>query len=63
MIPALLLNVIKSLIVDKAQDLATEHVSSALSGVLSDDDKKILDKIVDEMPDNTFKNVSDFLKN
>ena len=63
MIPALLLNVIKSLIVDKAQDLATEHVRSALSGVLSDDDKKILDKIVDEMPDNTFKNVSDFLKN
>ena len=62
MIPALLLNVIKGLIVDKAQNLAVEHVKSAIGGILSDDDMKELDKIVDGMEDNGFSNVSDFLK-
>ena len=62
MIPALLLNVIKGLIVDKAQDLAVEHVKSAIGSVLSEDDMKELDKVVDKMEDNGFTNVSDFLK-
>ena len=62
MIPALLLNVIKGLIVDKAQDLAVEHVKSAIGSILSEDDMKELDKVVDKMEDNGFTNVSDFLK-
>ena len=62
MIPALLLNVIKTLIIDKAQDLAAEHVKGAIERNLSYEDKEALDKLVDEMPDNAFKNVKEFLQ-
>jgi len=55
----MLLNVIKGLVMDKAQDLATDHVQKAIDDNLSDDQKVALDAVVDAMPDNSFKNVKE----
>ena len=44
----LLFNVISSLVVDKATDLATEHVENMLEDILPDSAKKELDKIIKE---------------
>tara|TARA_R100000808_G_scaffold8003_1_gene22898 strand:- start:20247 stop:20423 length:177 start_codon:yes stop_codon:yes gene_type:complete len=55
----MLLNVIKGLVMDKAQDLATDHVQKAIDENLSDDQKVALDAVVDAMPDNSFKNVKE----
>ena len=44
MLPLLLFNVISSLVVDKATDLATEHVESMIDDLLPDSAKKELDK-------------------
>tara|TARA_R100000152_G_C6670455_1_gene106913 strand:+ start:234 stop:401 length:168 start_codon:yes stop_codon:yes gene_type:complete len=52
---------IKSLVIDKAQSLAQEHVQEAIDRNLSDDQKHVLDAVVDAMPDNSFKSVKDFL--
>ena len=57
--PALLINVIQSLVVDKAQNLAVEHVQKAIDDNLSDDQKVALDAVVDAMPDNSFKSVKE----
>ena len=57
MLEAMLLNVIKGLVMDKAQDLATDHVQKAIDDNLSDDQKVALDAVVDAMPDNSFKSV------
>ena len=57
--PALLLNVLQSLVVDKAQSLAVEHVQKAIDDNLNDNQKKLLDAVVEEMPDNPFKSVKD----
>jgi len=54
--PALLINIIQSLVVDKAQDLAVEHVQKAIDDNLSDN---LLDAVVEEMPDNPFKSFKD----
>ncbi len=59
MIPALLLNLVQSLIVDEASTLAKEHVSKVLNDNLSEDQLKLIDAVVDEMPDNTYKSVKD----
>ncbi len=59
MLEAMLLNVIKGLVMDKAQDLATDHVQKAIDENLSDDQKVALDAVVDAMPDNSFKNVKE----
>ena len=61
MLPTLLLNVLKSLIIDKAQSLAVEHVKSALSQTLNPDDMASLDKAIDEDKSHSFNNLSDFL--
>ena len=61
MVPALLLNVIQSLVVDQAQSLAKEHVTKAMEDNLSEDQLKLIDAVVDEMPENTFKSVKEFL--
>jgi|18_taG_2_1085343.scaffolds.fasta_scaffold94189_2 hypothetical protein len=61
MIGGLLLNVIQSLIADKAQSLAKEHVTKIIEDNLSDDQIKILDEAVDLMPENSFRSVKDFL--
>ena len=57
--PALLINVIQSLVVDKAQNLAVEHVKKAINDNLSDNQKKLLDAVVEEMPDNPFKSMKE----
>jgi len=61
MLEAMLLNVIKGLVMDKAQDLATDHVQKAIDDNLSDDQKVALDAVVDAMPDNSFKSVKELL--
>jgi len=61
MIPALLLNVVQSLIADQAQSLAKEHVADAIERNLDADQQKMLDDVVDMMPDNQFKTFKDFL--
>ena len=46
MLPLLLFNVISSLVVDKATDLATEHVESMIDDLLPASAKKELDKFI-----------------
>ena len=61
MIPALLLNVIQSLVVDQAQSLAKEHVAKVMEDNLSEDQMQMIDAVVDQMPENSFKSVKEFL--
>jgi len=44
---------------DKAQNLAVEHVTKAIDDNLNDTQKKLLDYVVEEMPDNSFKSIKD----
>ena len=57
----MLFNVVAGLIVDKAQDLAHEHVEKMIDDILPDKAKKELDKIVKEDPAHTFDNAKDAL--
>jgi len=59
MVPALLLNVIQSLIVDSASTLAKEHVTKIMKDNLSEDQIKLVDSAVDQMPENSFKSVKE----
>jgi|TARA_R110000787_G_scaffold57769_1_gene131813 hypothetical protein len=59
--PIFLINIIKSLILDKAQDLAVEHVTKAIDDNLDDTQKALLDAAIEEMPENTFKNIKELL--
>jgi|TARA_Y100000033_G_C2674803_1_gene76131 hypothetical protein len=61
MVASLLLNVIQSLVVDQAQSLAKEHVAKVMEDNLSEDQIKMIDAVVDEMPENSFKSVKEFL--
>ena len=61
MVPALLLNVIQSLFVVQSQSLAKEHVAKVMEDNLSEDQIKMIDAVVDEMPENSFKSVKEFL--
>ena len=61
MLPVLLFNVISSLVIDKATDLATEHVEAMIDDILPDKAKKELDKIVKDDPPHTFDNAKDAL--
>ena len=61
MLPLLLFNVISSLVIDKATDLATEHVEAMIDDILPDKAKKELDKIVKDDPSHTFDNAKDAL--
>ena len=61
MLPLLLFNVISSLIIDKAQTLATEHVESMIDDLLPKDAKKELDKAIKEDPAHQFTNAKDAL--
>ncbi len=61
MIPGLLLNIIQSLVVDKASTLAKEHVEKVMQDNLSEDQIKMIDAVVEEMPENSFKSVKQFL--
>ena len=57
----LLFNVISSLVVDKATDLATEHVENMLEDILPESAKKELDKIIKEDSHHIFTNAKDAL--
>lgn len=48
MIPQLLLGVIKSLVIDTATNLAKTHVEEVVKKNLSEDQQKVLDKLIDE---------------
>ena len=61
MLPVLLFNVISGLVVDKATDLATEHVEEMIDDLLPDNAKKELDKIIKDDPSHTFDNGKDAL--
>jgi len=61
MLPLLLFNVISSLVIDKATDLATEHVESMIDDLLPDSAKKELDKAIKEDPSHIFDNAKDAL--
>ena len=62
MIPQLLLGVIKSLVIDSATTLAKNHVEEMVKKNLSDDQQKVLDKLIDEDGSHDKKSLADFLK-
>ena len=57
----LLFNVISSLVVDKATDLATEHVENMIDDILPVSAKKELDKIIKEDSNHIFTSAKDAL--
>ena len=61
MLPLLLFNVISSLVVDKATDLAMEHVESMIDDLLPTSAKKELDKAIKDDPAHIFTNAKDAL--
>ena len=61
MLPLLLFNVISSLVVDKATDLATEQVESMIEDLLPASAKKELDKFIKDDPAHPFTNAKDAL--
>lgn len=61
MVASLLLNVIQSLVIDKASTLAKDHVTKMMEDNLSEDQIKMIDAVVEEMPENNFKSVKDLL--
>ena len=58
---AILLNLVKSLIVSEAQSLAKEHVEEVINDNLDESQRELLASVVDLMPDNSFKNLKEFL--
>ena len=60
-VASLLFNVISGLLVDKATDLATEHVEEMIDDLLPDNAKKELDKIVKEDPSHQFETAKEAL--
>ena len=56
-----LFNVISGLIVDKATNLAKEHVEDMIDDLLPASAKKELDKAIKEDPSHTFDNAKDAL--
>jgi len=61
MLPLLLFNVISSLVIDKASDLAMEHVESMIDDLLPASAKKELDKAIKDDPAHEFTNARDAL--
>ena len=61
MLPLLLFNVISSLVIDKATDLATEHVEGMIDDLLPESAKKELDKAIKSAPTHQFTNAKDAL--
>ena len=57
----MLFNVISSLVVDKATDLATEHVESMIDDLLPESAKKELDKAVKDDHSHQFTNAKEAL--
>ena len=61
MLPVLLFNVISGLVMDKAQDLAKEHVEGMIDDILPKDAKKELDKLVKEDSSHKFNTAKEAL--
>ena len=57
----LLFNVVAGLVIDKAQDLAKDHVEKMIDDVLPDKAKKELDEIVKKDPTHTFTSAREAL--
>ena len=57
----LLFNVVAGLVIDRAQDLAKDHVEKMIDDVLPDKAKKELDEIVKKDPTHTFTSARDAL--
>jgi hypothetical protein len=58
----MLFNVISGLVIDKAQDLAKDHVEKMIDNIIPDHAKKELDKIVKDDPTHTFKTAKEALQ-
>ena len=61
MLPLLLFHVISGLVMDKAQDLAKDHVERMIDDILPDSAKRELDKVVKADPSHTFTTAKDAL--
>jgi len=61
MLPILLFNVISGLVMDKAQDLAKDHVEKMIDDILPKDAKKELDKVIKEDTTHTFNTAKEAL--
>mgnify|MGYP004285967817 FL=1 len=62
MLPMLLFNVVSSLVVDKAQNLAKEHVEKMIDDIFPDDAKEELDEIIKSDPAHTFESATEALQ-
>ena len=62
MLPMLLFNVVSGLIVDKAQDLAIEHVEKMIDEILPDDAKEELDELIKSDPAHQFESATEALQ-
>lgn len=61
MLPVLLFNVISGLVMDKAQDMAKEHVEKMIDDIIPKDAKKELDQFIKDDPTHKFKSVKEAL--
>jgi hypothetical protein len=62
MLPLLLFNVVSSLVIDKAQTLAKEHVEDMIDSLIPDDAKEELDAAIKADPAHEFENAKDALQ-
>ena len=62
MIPALLANILKTLVIDKAQSLVADQVMKAVDDNLDDNQKKILDDAISTDGSHEFNSLKDLLK-
>ena len=58
----LLFNVVSSLVMDKAQDLAKEHVEKMIDDILPDDAKEELDELIKSDPAHQFESATEALQ-
>ena len=62
MLPMLLFNVVSSLVVDKAQNLAKEHVEKMIDDIFPDDAKEELDELIKSDPAHQFESATEALQ-
>ena len=62
MLQMLLFNVVSSLVVDKAQNLAKEHVEKMIDDIFPDDAKEELDEIIKSDPAHQFESATEALQ-
>jgi len=62
MLPLLLFNVLSSLVIDKVQDLAKEHVEDMIDNLIPDDAKAELDELIKSDPAHQFETAKEALQ-